>query len=179
MPSFAAPYARALADVVAEAHLDAVDVQSQLGDFAAAWHESAGLREILLDPTFPVEEKVAILDKLNTRLQMMRQARNFIAVLIEHDRLHGFDEIVASFGREMNQRRGIHDVEITTARRLDDAERQTVEAQVAALAKGRVIANFREDLSLIGGVIVRIGSTVYDGSIRGQLDRLKEQLAAS
>ena len=54
-----------------------------------------------------------------------------------------------------------------------------MEAQVAALAKARIIANFHEDSSLIGGVIVRIGSTVYDGSVRGQLDRLKKQLAAS
>jgi len=179
MPAFAARYARALADVVTEAHLNPEDVQSQLGDFGAAWHESAGLREILLDPTFPVEEKVAVLDKLNARLGMGQQARNFVAVLINHNRLDAFDEIMAEFRHEMNRRLGISEVEVTTARKLDDAQRRAVEAQVAGLTTARVIANFHEDSSLMGGVMVRVGSTVYDGSVRGQLDRLEEQLAAS
>lgn len=179
MPAFAARYARALADVIGEAHLNPVDVENQLGDFGAAWHESAGLREVLLDPSFPVEQKIAILDKLNARLGMAQQARNFIAVLIDRDRLDAFDEIIAEFRREMNRRLGISEVQITTARKLDDAERAAVEAQVAGLTKTRIIANFHEDSSLVGGVIVRVGSTVYDGSVRGQLDRLEEQLAAS
>jgi len=179
MPAFAARYARALADVIAEAHLDPVDVQNQLADFGAAWHESAGLREILLDPTFPVEEKVAVLGKLNARLGMGQPARNFVAVLIDHNRLEGFDEILAAFRREMNQRLGIAEVDVTTARKLDDAERRALEAQVTVRTKARIIAKFHEDSSLIGGVMVRVGSTVYDGSVRGQLDRLKEQLAAS
>jgi len=179
MPAFAARYARALADVIADVHLNPVDVENQLGDFGAAWHESMGLREVLLDPSFPVEEKITILDKLNARLEMGRQTRNFIAVLIDRDRLHAFDEIVAEFRREMNRRLGISEVEVTTARKLDDAERAAVEAQVADLTKTRISAKFHEDSSLIGGVIVRVGSTVYDGSVRGRLDRLEEQLAAS
>jgi F-type H+-transporting ATPase subunit delta len=179
MAAFAARYARALADVVTEAHLNATDIQNQLNDFGAAWHESAGLREIQLDPTFPVNEKIAVLDKLNARLGMGPQARNFVAVLIDHNRLDGFDEIMVAFRREMNQRLGISEVEVTSARKLDDAERRAVEAQVAGLTKSRIIANFHEDSSLIGGVLVRVGSTVYDGSVRGQLDRLEEQLAAS
>jgi len=126
-----------------------------------------------------LEEKVAILDKLNARMRMGQQARNFIAVVIAHNRLRAFDEIMDAFRYEMNRRLGISEVEVTTARSLDDAERRGVEAQVAGLAEGRVIANFREDSSLIGGVTVRVGSTVYDGSVRGQLDRLEEQLAAS
>jgi F-type H+-transporting ATPase subunit delta len=179
MASFALRYANALADVVAEAHLDPAQIQSQLGDFAAAWHESAGLREIFLDPSFPAEEKVTILDKLNARLEMSQQVRNFIAVLIHHNRMLAFDEIVQEFRHEMNRRLGISEVEVTTARKLDDAERAELQTQVAALANTRIIARFHEDPSLLGGVIVRIGSTVYDGSIRGRLDRLEEQLAAS
>ncbi len=179
MAAFAARYARALADVVAEGHLNATDIQNQLDDFGVAWHESAGLREILLDPTFPAEGKISVLDKLNARLGMGQQARNLIAVLIDHSRLDGFDEIIDAFRREMNQRLGISEVEVTSARKLDDAERRAVEAHVADLTKSRIIANFHEDSSLIGGVLVQVGSTVYDGSVRGQLDRLEEQLAAS
>jgi F-type H+-transporting ATPase subunit delta len=179
MAAVIAPYARALADVVAEAHLDTAQVESQLGDFAAAWHESAGLREVFLDPSFPNEEKVAILDKLNIRIGMMQQVRNFIAVLINHDRLHFFDDILREFRHEMNRRLGISEVEVTTAHKLDDAERAALEAQIAGLTKSRIVANFHEDPTLVGGAIVRIGSTVYDGSVRGRLDRLEEELAAS
>jgi F-type H+-transporting ATPase subunit delta len=179
MASLAAPYARALADVISEAHIDPAQVENQLADFGAAWHESTPLREVLLDPSFSIEEKVAILDKLNARFQMVREVRNFIAVLIRHDRLRLFDEIVQEFRHEMNRRLGISEVEVTTARKLDDATRAALEAQVAGLAKSRILATFHEDPSLMGGAIVRIGSTVYDGSIRGRLDRLEEELAAS
>ena len=179
MAAHAAPYARALADVIAEAHLDPAQVQSQLGDFAAAWHESAGLREIFLDPSFPIEEKVAILDKLNIRLEMIRQVRNFIAVLINHNRMDIFDEVIREFRHEMNRRLGISEVEVTTAHKLDDAGRADLEHQIAALTRSRIVARFYEDPSLMGGAIVRIGSTVYDGSVRGRLDRLEEELATS
>jgi F-type H+-transporting ATPase subunit delta len=179
MASLVAPYARALADVIVERHIDPAGVESQLGDFSAAWHESAPLREVFLDPSFAIEEKIAILDKLNARLQMGHEVRNFIAVLIRHDRLHLFDEIIEEFRSEMNRRHGISEVEVTTARQLDDASRVALEAQIAGLTKGRILATFHEDPSLMGGAIVRIGSTVYDGSIRGRLDRLEDELAAS
>ncbi len=179
MAAIAAPYARALADVTSGAGIDPAQVEGQLADFGVAWHESKPLREVFLDPSFPIEEKVAILDKLNTRLQMGREVRNFIAVLIRHDRLHLFDEIVQEFRHEMNRRLGISEVEVTTAHRLDDASRSALEGQITGLTKSRIAATFLEDSSLMGGAIVRIGSTVYDGSIRGRLDRLEQELAAS
>jgi F-type H+-transporting ATPase subunit delta len=178
MSPFTTRYARALADVVSGEKLSFEEIQSQLNDFAATWHESADLREVFLDPSFPATQKVAILDKLNARLKMSQPVRNFIAVLIEHNRLEGFAEILADFRREMNLRLGIAEVEVTTARKLDDGERKSLEAQVAAMANSAISPEFREDPALVGGVIIKIGSTVYDDSIRGRLNRLKEQLAA-
>ena len=178
MAAIAAPYARAFADVVFEAHLDANDVQRQLDDFMAAWQESADLREVFLDPSFPNEQKVAILDKLNTQLGMSVQVRNFIAVVIQHDRLHVLDEILAEYRKEVNRRLGISEVQVTTARPLDEDERREIEQKVAALTGTQVQATYHEDKSLLGGVVVRVGSTVYDGSVKGRLDQLKEQLAS-
>ena len=183
MAAFTAPYARALADVVFDpkaAHgLKPEQALSQLSNFAGAWRESADLREVFLDPSFPVAQKVAILDKLNVRLKMAQPVRNFIAVLINHDRMDAFDEVLADFRHEMNARLNIAEVEVTTARKLDEGEQKSLEAQIAELAKSAISAKFRDDPSLVGGVIVRIGSTVYDDSIRGRLNRLREQLAAS
>jgi F-type H+-transporting ATPase subunit delta len=178
MAVIAAPYARAFADVVLEAHLNADEVQQQLDDFMAAWKESADLREVFLDPSFPAEQKVSILDKLNARLGMSVQARNFIAVLIQHDRLNMLDEVLAEYRREMNQRLGISEVHVTTARPLEADERQGIEQNVAKLTGTQVQATYHEDKSLLGGVVVRVGSVVYDGSVKGRLERLKEQLAS-
>lgn len=193
MAIYAARYASALADVVLGStgqnpeNPDSSDkdvraclseAESQLNDFAAAWHESAGLREIFLDPTFPVERKVAILDKLNTRLKMSHFVRNFLAVLISHGRLDALDEIVADFRRERNRRLNIAEVEVISARKLDESEREALEARAAAMTGSAVCARFREDPALIGGVVLKIGDTVYDDSVRGRFDRLREQLAA-
>jgi F-type H+-transporting ATPase subunit delta len=179
MAVFTARYARALADVVFEERLRPEEVQSQLNDFAAAWRESADLREVFLDPSFPAAQKVAILDKLNTRLNMSQPVRNFIAVLINHDRMEALDEVLADFRSEMNTRLNIAEVEVTSARRLDEDERRSLEAQIGEMTKSAISAKFREDSSLVGGVIVKVGSTVYDDSVRGRLNRLKEQLVAT
>ena len=179
MASYLSQYARALAEVIFEAHLNPKEAQRQLGDFAAAWHESRELREFLLDPSFPVEQKVAVLDKLNAKLQMAQQVRNFVAVMIRNGRIYGFDEVVAEFGREVNRRLGIQEAKVTSARALDESERRELEAEIARRTGGKVEAQYAVDKSLIGGVVVQAGSTVYDGSVRGRLDRLKQELVSS
>ena len=178
MAAVASPYARAFADVVFEAHLHANDVNQQLSDFVAAWRESAELREVFLDPSFPSDQKISILDKLNTRLEMSVQVRNFIAVLIQNDRLNLLDEILEEYRKEVNRRLGISEVQVTSARPLEADERRGIEQKVAAITGTQVQATYHEDKSLLGGVVVRVGSTVYDGSVRGRLDRLKEQLVS-
>ena len=178
MASIAGPYARAFADVVFEAHLNAHDVQKQLDSFLAAWWESDDLREVFLDPSFPADQKIAILDKLNGRLGMSAQVRNFLAVLIQHDRMNVLGEVLTEYRREINRRLGISEVHITSARPLEADERHGIEQKVASLTGTQVQATYLEDKSLLGGVIVRVGSTVYDGSVKGRLDRLKAQLAS-
>jgi len=175
---FASRYARAFADVIFEEKLDAKAIRRQLDDFAAAWHESRELREFFLDPSFPIEQRVELLDKLNAKLKMAPQTRNFIAILIRNDRIAGLDDVLREFRREINQRLGISEAKVISARKLDDQERKDLEKQIAALTGGTVEAQFEEDKSLLGGAVVQVGSTVYDGSVRGRLDRLREELTA-
>jgi F-type H+-transporting ATPase subunit delta len=179
MSSFASRYARAFADVVFEQKLDAKSAQQQLADFAAAWHESRELREFFLDPSFSVEDRVAFLDKLNAKLKMSQQARNFIAVLIRNDRIAGLDDVLAELRREVNQRLGIAEAKVVSARRLEEPERRDLEKQIAGLTGGTVEARYEVDSSLLGGAVIQVGSTVYDGSVRGRLDRLREELTSS
>ncbi|MGC1159638.1 MAG: ATP synthase F1 subunit delta, partial [Acidobacteriaceae bacterium] len=144
-----------------------------------AWHESRELREFFLDPSFPLEQRIELLDKLNAKLKMAQQTRNFIAVLIRNDRIAGLDDVVAEIRREVNQRLGISEAKVISARKLDAQERAELEQQIAALTGGTVEAQFEEDQSLLGGAVVQVGSTVYDGSVRGRLDRLREELTTS
>lgn len=178
MSIYASRYARAFADVVESAKLDPAAVDQQLEDFAATWNGSAELREVLNNPAVASEVKVGVLDKINTRMGCIPLVRNFLAVLINHNRLEAFGEILAQYRREMHARLGISEAQVTTARKLDDAERRELEEQVAKLAGRQVSAKFDEDSSILGGAVVRIGSTVYDGSVRGSLSKLKAQLIA-
>jgi F-type H+-transporting ATPase subunit delta len=178
MSLFAARYARALAESVEASKLDPGTVSSQLDDFASTWKESPDLRQFFESPAFPPAQKVAFLDKLNEKIGLTPLVRNFLAVLIDHDRIGAVNEVIDGYRREMDLRQGIFEAEIVSARKLDDDERRKLEAQVGQVVGGRVKAKYREDKNLMGGAIVTIGTTVYDGSVRGRLDRLKEQLVA-
>jgi F-type H+-transporting ATPase subunit delta len=141
---------------------------------------SKDLIELLLNPSISAQKRIAILDKINGRVGCGPQVRNFLAVLITHERLGALDEILEEYRQEMNRRLSISDAEVVTARPLEDQERAELEGQVSVLAgHNKVNATFREDKSLIGGAIVRIGSTIYDGSVRGRLERLKERLVSN
>ena len=178
MAVFASRYARAFADVTASAHLDIAAVGRQLNDFLATWDGSRELREVFEDPSIPAPQKVAILDKMNRKLAMQRELRNLIAVLINHDRIAHVHEVAEAWRREMQERLGIRQAEIVTARELSEQERKSLVEGAAHLAGGRVEATFKLDKEILGGTVVRIGSTVYDGSVRGRLERLREALVS-
>jgi F-type H+-transporting ATPase subunit delta len=178
MPAFVSHYARAFADVAVSAKLDTAAIDKQLDDFLATWDGSRELREVFENPAIPAVQKVAILDRMNAKLGMIRQVRNLIAVLINNDRIAHVRDVVAGYRAELQARQGIRQAEIVTARELSEQERSSLLAGVGRLAGTGVQASFKLDKSILGGAIVRIGSTVYDGSVRGRLERLKEALIA-
>jgi F-type H+-transporting ATPase subunit delta len=101
-----------------------------------------------------------------------------MAVLIHNDRIMNVHEVAAAYRAELQERQGIRQAEIVTARELAEPERGSLVESVGKLAGGKVQATFKLDKNILGGTIVRIGSTVYDGSVRGRLERLRETLAA-
>ena len=181
MAIFATRYAKAFADVVAEFHLGAPAVDKQLQAFLNAWDESKELREVFGDPSVPVVQKVAVLDGMHSKLHLAPQVRNLLAVLIQHDRIAHVHEVVEEYREELQARLGIHQAEVTTARPLNAQDKAALVEQLTKLTKskeGQVQATFTEDASILGGVVVRIGSTVYDGSVLGRVERLREALSA-
>jgi F-type H+-transporting ATPase subunit delta len=179
MAVFAPRYANAFASVVASAHLDVAKAQQQLNDFAATVADSRELRELLIDPSFPHDQKLKVLDAVCHRIGVYREVRNLFAVIIDHHRLHELNEIVAEYALVADENAGLVDVEVTSARELNGQDRAELELQVAALAKSRVRVVYREDATLLGGAVVRIGSTVYDGSIKAQLEQMKQRLISA
>ncbi len=176
MPAFVARYAQAFADVAKDLKLDTAALDRQLADFLATWNGSAELRTFLENPAIPSTQKVGILDKLNVKLGMQKELRNLIAVLIDNNRIGHVREVAADWRRILQEQQGIRPAEIVTARELGKDERDALVAEVAKLAGAKIDASFKLDKSILGGTVVRIGSTVYDGSVRGRLDRLRETL---
>jgi F-type H+-transporting ATPase subunit delta len=176
--AFSGRYARAFADVIASAHLDAVALDRQFGDFLGTWDGSAELRELFVNPAVPATQKISILDKLNAKMGLQKELRNLLAVLISNDRIGEVREVATAWRAEMQERMGIRQAEIVTARELGSQERAELVAGVGRLAGSRIEPTFKLDESILGGTVVRIGSTVYDGSVRGRLERLKEALIA-
>jgi F-type H+-transporting ATPase subunit delta len=129
-------------------------------------------------PSITAEQKRAVLDAIAARQGISRTVRNFVAVLIDHRRINFLGPIVKQFEQELNQRLGFTEAEITSARELNQADQRTLEAQMEKLTGKKVRAHFLSDESILGGVILKVGSTIYDGSVRGQLERIKQALSS-
>jgi F-type H+-transporting ATPase subunit delta len=157
-------YARALAAVISDQKLDPGTSQRELNDFADTLDASAELREVLQDPSIPEPQKLKVLDAIAAKAGMSRTVRNVIS-------------IIESFAALSDEQGGVADAEIVSAHKLDDANRKLLEQQVSKISGGqRVRAVYREDAALLGGAVVRLGSTVYDGSVKAQLQQLKQRL---
>jgi F-type H+-transporting ATPase subunit delta len=176
MASSSPRYARAFAEVAASAKLDAAEAQKQLSDFAETLAGSHDLREFLGNPSIEIAKKLKVLDAIAARMGMFPQVRNFVAVILEHHRLTELDEIRAAYRDLVDTSEGAVEARVTSARALNAEDRKQLESQMAKLAGARVRATFAEDASLLGGAVVEIGSTIYDGSVRAQLQKLKHTL---
>jgi F-type H+-transporting ATPase subunit delta len=178
MASVASTYARAFADVVLGAHLDAAASIAQLREISSLLAESSELRRVWENPAIPAEQKRRVLDVIAERDGISKQVRNLVAVLIDHQRIHFLEPIIAQLEKELDARLGFAEAEITSARALDDREKQEFEVQVGKLTGKKVRARYGQDPALLGGAVVRIGSTIYDGSVKGQLERMKEAISS-
>jgi F-type H+-transporting ATPase subunit delta len=177
MEVFTSRYARALADAVQSAHLDMQQTYDGLRVFGGLLTSNDGLRGALEGPSVSLESKLRVLDSLADRLHMGPVQRNFVAVLLQHERIGAFNEILAEYRREMDARSNVEEAEVISTRPLAPEERSALEAKAAALTQKNVRAVYRLDPALLGGTVLRIGATIYDGSLRGRLQRLREQLA--
>jgi F-type H+-transporting ATPase subunit delta len=181
MASVIGTYARAFADVVTamKNRLDSARALQELHSIEALLEESEPLRRVMENPSIPGEQKCAVLDAIAAKLGTTRQARNFIAVLSDNRRLPLLKDILKQLEQELNSRQGFAEVEVSTARQLSDQEKHVLEAEITKMTGKKIKARYGLDAALLGGAVVQVGSTIYDGSVKGQLERLREQLVES
>jgi F-type H+-transporting ATPase subunit delta len=178
MASVASTYARAFADVVMEMHLDSSRAVGGLRQIAWLVAESTELRRVWENPAVPADQKRNLLDAIVQRAGIEKHVRNLVAVLIDHRRTHFLSRIAEQLERELDARLGFAEAEVTSARELGDPEKRVLEAQIAKVTGKKVRAHFGLDSSLLGGATVRVGSTIYDGSVKGQLEKIREAISS-
>jgi F-type H+-transporting ATPase subunit delta len=179
MASVASRYARALVDIVLEQKVDRDYAVQQVNSVVEVIQESADLRKVWESPSVPADQKRRLLDAIVSQLGVSRTVRNFYAVLIDHQRIPMVEQIARQFEVELDAQLGFAEAQITSARPLSEDEKRQLESRVAALTGKQVRAQYAANPELLGGVMVQVGSTIYDGSVRGQLQKLREQLVNS
>jgi F-type H+-transporting ATPase subunit delta len=170
-------YANALADVVlAQGAADAA--LKQLADFEAAFAESSELRNFLTSPGVPREAKHGVIEKIAARIGADKIIRNFLFVISDHQRWHILPEIVAAFQNVIRQRQGIAEAEIFSAIELSAPQKKKFAQTLERLTGKKIEAKYSLDPALLGGAVVRVGDTIYDGSVRNSLNEMRARLVA-
>lgn len=173
-------YANALADVVTApaSSLQPQGAAGEMRSFASVLASSVELQNALTTPAVPVARKRAVVQRIAAELKLSRIATNFLMVLIDHRRISLYPAIVDAFEVVLDERLGFARAEVSSATELTEPQRTALNGELERLTGKRIRARFAVDSSLIGGVVARIGSTVYDGSVRAQLHDIERSLSA-
>jgi F-type H+-transporting ATPase subunit delta len=178
LSAVATRYANALADVVLApgSPVKPRDAVAQLERFAAVLAGSSELHNALTSPAVPPARKRAVVGRIAGMLGLTPILHNFLFVLVDHRRTALLAQIAHAFDVGVDERLGFARADVTSAAPLDGGQQGLLEAKLAALTGRTVRVRYGVDASLIGGVTARIGSTIYDGSVRGQLQTLARRL---
>lgn len=180
MPSaLASRFANALADaVLGGGGVPPQQTLSELRAFERLFSSSPELKNVLLSPAVTNLKKRAVIERLARAIPLSPMVRNFLYVVVDRRRANLLQEIGEAFELALDQRMGVVRARVTSAAPMDEQQQAALTAQLSRVAGKQVRSEFSVDPSLIGGVVARIGSTVYDGSVRTQLESLRGRLAA-
>lgn len=169
-------YARALVDLVIEEGQEAV-VQEELKSFSELMQQMPELLAVFANPAISKHQKQQVLQSLLERAQPSQITENFLRLLMKNDRLHQLGEMFTAFLQVLDDRMGITTAEVATARPLSEAEHRHLKRQLEKLTGKQVRMQVQTVPDIIGGVVARIGSEIYDGSIQAQLEHIRRQLS--
>lgn len=169
-------YARALLDVAVKEHADLEQIDADLSEFVALFEQHPALAKVLLNPAVPTPRKRAAVADLLARATFSPILSKLILLLAERDRLVLLPDLLASYRDRLMDYRQVVRAEVTTAAPIDAARVQQIQSGLAIATGRTVTVATRTDPTIIGGLVARVGSTVYDASVVRQLERMKERL---
>lgn len=171
-------YASALADVVIERREER-EVQKEIELWASTIDNNPQLKEVFANPTVAYDQKRSVLEELISRTRVRETTGSFLRVLLRNQRLAQLPEVSARFGQILDERAGVVAAEITTARPIPEELKKSLHDTLASVTGRTVRLTFATDEAIIGGLVARIGSTVFDGSVENNLERLADGLVGS
>lgn len=168
-------YAKALADVAATSG-ELEPVGQELAGFADLLRGHRELRQFLLNPSLLRRDKAKLLEEVLTRLQLRPLARSFLRILLEAGRLPWLEAVLRAYEALVDERLGRVKAVVTAPGPLEERVQQRLRQRLEAVTGKSVYLDVRQDPTILGGLITQVGSLVYDGSLRTQLARLREEL---
>ena len=174
----AARYARALLDVVIKEG-NPEQVERELSSFADLFAQNPNLERVLTNPAVPVSGKRGIVTELSSRLGLSSPLAKLLLLLADRDRLVLVPDLVAVYRDRLMDHLQVVRANITTAEPLGEATLAVLKQRLAEMTGRQVTMTTRLDPSIIGGIIARVGTTVYDGSVATQLDKIKNRLRSA
>jgi len=172
----AARYARALFDVALK-ESDPAQMERDLGAFATLLSSNGELQVALTNPGVPVAGKRSLTDAIAARLDLASPVRKLLGLLAERDRLALVPDLLTVYRERLLEHQRIVRAEVTTATPLPADRAEQIQSRLAQITGQRVDVTTSVDPSIIGGIVARIGSTVYDGSVATQLSKIRQRLA--
>jgi F-type H+-transporting ATPase subunit delta len=172
-------YARALLDVAVKEKADLDLIENELSQFADLFTQYPLLEKVLLNPAVPVPRKRAAVSDLLAQAKFTPIVSKLLALLTDRDRLALVPDLLKAYSDRLLDFRGVVRAEVTTASALDPQRATAIQKGLAAVTGRTVLLATKIDPAIIGGLIARIGSTVYDGSVTRQLEKMKERLTDS
>src|SRR5262245_52032226 len=169
-------YATALADVSIQRG-EAREVRQELLAWEDILRTNPNLREVFANPTIALDQKRKVLNKLLEIARPRPTTANFLKVLLQNQRITELEEINRKFAQVLDDRAGVVAARVTTARPVPTTTQQQLELRLHSLTGKKVRIEFDTDPEMIGGLVTRIGSTIYDGTVRSQLQQIKEKMA--
>lgn len=169
-------YAAALADVTIERREER-DVQNELDQWAAMMEAAPQLKEVFANPTVAYDQKRKVLEDLISRSRVRDTTASFLRVLLKNQRLSQLRDIAERYGLILDERGGMVAANVITARPIPEELKNSLHETLAAATGRKVRLSFTTDEAIIGGLVARIGSTIFDGSVQNQLERLSESLS--
>jgi F-type H+-transporting ATPase subunit delta len=151
-------------------------VAGELHTFAVLFEEGGTLREIMLNPAYSAQQRRAVLEDLQPRLDLSETTLNFLRLLIKKRRIDRFEEIVEAYDESFRRELGVVRAEVTVAEAPDTAAQAKISQVVAKVTGKTPELLVRQDGSIIGGMKIRMGNTILDASIKTKLERLRETL---